>query len=137
VVQIDQAKLIRSQNPKDLGTEKVIISCTILASEVAKLPAGTRDVAQILSSKHVSSAGNYKAFLIAALGGNISESSLSEELIEASYGPSNPLRGRLVSLNCFNKLTREKKDYTVHKWDAIPEEKQAALRAQLAANGKL
>ncbi len=134
LVQIDQLKLIKSQDPKKNGAELFIIVCDILESKVADRPSGMRGVAQTLNSNHPSAADDCKRFIWAAFPQfKENNQELDEEGINFLTSVEQPARGTLLALECYVKppgpnSKAGSQGFTKHIWTPVG----ASIQAQAA-----
>jgi hypothetical protein len=150
LVQLDQFKFFQSTKPGREGVEMVALVFDIIQSNVPSRPAGTRGVSQILNSLHAPSADDCKRFINALfpsvasaqawfgklVGRPLTDDELASVLsIEGMSSVGQPVRGRLLKLECFTKVSQKTgKEFTKHWWYPVADETQAkAAELRIAA----
>lgn len=121
VVQVNEIKYERSRKNYDV----FIVGATVLQSNVHERPPGSQP-SWIVNMVHDGALGNIKAF-VAALWG-ITDPDVCgwrpeqwDAAAEQILSDAEPMTGATLGLECFNKITKEKKqNFTVHVWAPLP-----------------
>ena len=117
LVEIVKVMTLNSRKKEDL----FIVEAKILKSSNPERKVGIT-ASWIVNLKHDAALGNIKGFVAAANGISPSDKeevdrNVDEEAVEYACSEDNPLAGVQLDLECVQIKTREKRDFTLHKWN--------------------
>lgn len=117
------------------GMDRFIVECEVLESDNSNRPVGCHP-SQVIAMEQDAALGNIKAFLGCMLeikdvdtyvpedGQSVEE--FWDEMAEQAVDGENPLGGTIARLRCVNKVTQAGNDFTLHLWEEVLEEYEAA-----------
>ncbi len=126
LIDTTEMKLVISKNPKTLGHVIIILECTIVESDVVGVARGNSYAQTINLSTY--GKGDLQALITALHGGRPgdpqwvghlnSQGAYSSQAIQHYVGPTNPMRGKRLSLCTIAKQSSKTpgKVFTVHNW---------------------